>query len=160
MSYETLTNKQSQYTLLLHKGYSNFDAYIEIYKTDKMKPETISANASRLASNDKVKAYLEELKAKSESKAVSTVQVRLERLTVFENEDIQRDGVPIRTSNIQAIDIHNKIDKLYSDNPNNTNVIINIISNIPRPATKETIDVSSKTEAVHSLQEGKDLPAD
>ena len=46
----------------IFKGSSQVEAYTNHYKTGKSKLATVAANASRLASNDKVSAKISELK--------------------------------------------------------------------------------------------------
>ena len=147
------------FCLWVAKGEVAGKVYDNIY--DSKNIDIAYANASRLLRNDKVQARIKELREEIKTEGIADTREVQKRVTVILREDtFNLRGNPIRGSNLQAADILCKINKLYSDNPSNTNTIVNIISNIPRPAKKEIIDVKGGTEVVHSLQEGKDLPAD
>ncbi len=72
---EGLTQKQETFTLNLFKGMYQRDAYIDAYKPTYAL-STIDEAASRLASNVKVKARLQELREATEDSAIATVGER------------------------------------------------------------------------------------
>ncbi len=75
-----LTQKQEIFTQNLFKGLYQRDAYIDAYHP-KYALSTIDANASRLAHNEKVLAYWEELKQAAEDATIANVIERKQVLT-------------------------------------------------------------------------------
>jgi hypothetical protein len=62
-----LTRKQNLFALAVQNGATYADAYRQSYSAEHMQPETIHAEASRLAGHHKVSARLEELRLESEA---------------------------------------------------------------------------------------------
>lgn len=67
MSKSALTRKQNEFALAVHDGATYADAYRHAYSSDQMQPETIHAEASRLAGNHKVATRIEELRTEAEA---------------------------------------------------------------------------------------------
>jgi hypothetical protein len=61
-----LTHKQEQFAIAIIDGATQTDAYKKAYMPREMKPSTLWAEASRLASHPKVSARIEELKQEAE----------------------------------------------------------------------------------------------
>ena len=90
-----LTQKQEKFVLNLFSGMSQREAYIQAYNAH-YEMTTVDANASRLASNDKVLARLTELQLKSESDKIMSVTERKERLSEISRArltDYQESGM-------------------------------------------------------------------
>jgi TPR repeat protein len=76
---EVLNDRQRLFCLYAVTGHSASEAYMLAgYASES--DEAARANASRLIANDNVKAYLGELRAKAETKAVMTLQEKREYL--------------------------------------------------------------------------------
>ncbi len=137
-----LSEKQHAFTLLVSEGKEAGPAYMEIYRCRSM--AVASACASRLLTNAKVEKLLGELRKKAEDDSVATVlemeQVLTEiirgRFSEFmtnltpdklKSAALQEikitEAVTGRTTTIKlndpakAIDLLNKMDKLYGDEP-------------------------------------------
>lgn len=110
---DTLTQKQTGFANDLFAEIKQCQAYKNHYNTKNMMPATIDVEASLLAGSPKITKRLAELNAEVDKKLISTKEERLKRLTQFEREDnFNKFGIN-RQSNLQAIDTHNKMDKLY-----------------------------------------------
>ena len=102
-----LTQKQENFVNDIFSGMYQRDAYIKNYNTSNCALAVIDANASRLANNEKVLARLAEKNAKIDSKLIASVEERREILS-----DIARGKAK---NSVHAIDVHNKMDKIYSE---------------------------------------------
>jgi phage terminase small subunit len=102
-----LTAKQEQFVQNIIQGMSQADAYRNAYPNQKMSDKTVWETASRLMTNDKVVARLNELRGKLTSETIMTAQKRLEWLTEVINgeEDIN--------AKLKAVDIMNKMQGEY-----------------------------------------------
>lgn len=102
-----LTAKQEQFVQNIIQGMSQADAYRNAYPKQKMSDKTVWETASRLVSNPKVVARLEELRKELASESIMTAQKRLEWLTevINGNEDIN--------AKLKAVDIMNKMQGEY-----------------------------------------------
>lgn len=105
--FDELTELQQRFCINMLSGkYSQREAYVEAggrSKTD----EAIDANASRMISDDKVKAYMDSMKESMVKAAIMSREEMLERLTTFargnmsdlvefgEYEVGEEDGQPI-----------------------------------------------------------------
>lgn len=69
-----LTAKQEKFCQNIVKGMSQSEAYREAYNTAKGKDKTVWENASRLMSDSKVTARIEELKQKATAEIKYTVE--------------------------------------------------------------------------------------
>ena len=142
-----LTQRQENFTLNIFNGMTQRDAYIEVYHPS-YSIETIDANASRLASNEKVKARLDELNQRTEDSTVATVKERKQRLTTILRGD---------TASIPAITELNKMEKVYETGiliDNRTQILIT--PNMRALAAKEMLEIK---EEERLLKEGsQDVP--
>uniref|UniRef100_A0A6M3KZP6 Putative terminase n=1 Tax=viral metagenome TaxID=1070528 RepID=A0A6M3KZP6_9ZZZZ len=120
---EKLTQKQSNYALNLFKGMSQREAYVQAGYSSNQLPEVLDKNACELAKDSKIIGRLEGLNRASDTPAVMDVAKRKERLSVIAKEDIETTTGINRSPSIQAIDILNKMDKIYTDNTININDI-------------------------------------
>ena len=77
---EKLTQKQENFCLNIIQGMSQREAYIQSYKP-AYAITTIDANASRLASNEKVLKRLSELREKAQNNKIASVIERKEILS-------------------------------------------------------------------------------
>ena len=77
---DKLTQKQENFCLNVFQGMSQREAYIQSYKPNYA-ITTIDANASRLASNEKVLKRLSELREKAQNSKIASVIERKEILS-------------------------------------------------------------------------------
>lgn len=103
-----LTAKQEQFAQNIIKGMSQADAYRSAYPKQKMSDKTIWEAASRLMTNDKVVARIEELRAQIAGEAIMDAQRRLEWLTAVICSDAETTG-----DKLKAIDLMNKMQGEY-----------------------------------------------
>lgn len=103
-----LTAKQEAFCQNIIQGMSQADAYRSAYDTKRMADKTVHEKASLLASNDKVRARLSELRDKLANEKIMSAQKRMEWLTVVIHD------VHEKTENrLKALDIMNKMDGEY-----------------------------------------------
>lgn len=155
---DKLTQKQESFTQDLFAKVNQNKAYANHYNTENMLPATIDRAAFELKENPKVTARLAELNGRVESKLVASVLERKERLSEFIREDIEdKDGEVKRTSNIQAVDALNKMEKVYSEPASGyqDNRTINII--VTDQEAKEMLDRVVKGERTEKLIEGDNV---
>jgi hypothetical protein len=136
-----LTAKEEKVVQFIFQGMSQTDAYMDVYKCKSN--AVAEAAASRMLSKVIVKARLNELQGKVEAKTVLSVTERKEKLTeIIEKANLS----PVSTRDgIQAVDLLNKMDKVYSDAPtiiNNTQTVFIIGKGYDRTPNK-TIDSST-----------------
>ncbi|MBU1621885.1 MAG: terminase small subunit, partial [Gammaproteobacteria bacterium] len=112
-----LTQKQENFCQNIFKGLSQRQSYIQAGYSPNMLPATIDRNAFTIANKNKVLARLAELRAEVKSKLIASVIERQERLSVFIRENNYSKFGINRQSNIQAVDILNKMDKIYDTAP-------------------------------------------
>jgi len=107
-----LTQKQETFTQNLFKGMYQRDAYIDAYHPN-YRLSTIDGNASRLANNEKVKAYWDELREAAKTASIADVTERKQVLTEIVRgrvgtllDDSQRikQGEPLTSASIQEVD--------------------------------------------------------
>jgi len=143
MSKSKLTVKQEKFTLNLFSGMNESKAYAGAGYAQNS-PATISANACRLAKNVNVLARLEELREKAASAKIMNVIERREKLSEIAREKLYTKGTILRTGNLQAVEILNKMDKLYSDgaqvNIDNRSLTINVVSEHARKLTEQIVE--------------------
>ncbi len=135
-----LTSKQEAFTQDVFAGMYQRDAYIKNYNAENQTMETLDANASRLATSVKVKARLAELRDSRANQNIASVDERRERLTQFIREDIRTKHGLIRQSNTTAIDLLNKMDRIYEPvmQVNQDNRVLNIY--VKNKETKELLE--------------------
>lgn len=121
-----LTAKQEQFVKGIIDGMNQADAYRSAYDTSRMADKTVHEKASRLMSDDKVRARLQTLRDQMMTPSVMTAQERLEYLTrvvkgVELEECTEYDGgelvkvhqpASIKTR-LNAIDLMNKMQGEY-----------------------------------------------
>ncbi len=75
-----LTEKQDAFANAIASGSNQSDAYRAAYNAEKMKPETVWSNASRLLNDSKVSARIAELKAELAKKELWTREMSVKAL--------------------------------------------------------------------------------
>ena len=103
-----LTAKQEAFVQNIIKGMSQADAYRSAYDAKKMTDKTVHEKASLLASQDKVRTRLTELRDKLANENIMSAQKRMEWLT-----DLIRNDEASNTDKLKALDILNKMDGEY-----------------------------------------------
>jgi len=78
-----LTPKQEKFAQLLEEGMNQSDAYRKAYNAEKMTDKTICEKASILASNGKIRARREEIRAPVLDKVGYSIEAHLERLEIL-----------------------------------------------------------------------------
>ena len=106
---QKLTAQQDKFAQAIAlEDMNQSDAYRSAYNTKGMSDKTINEKASRLASQDKVRARIQELRDTLVSPKIMSAQKRLEWLTrLIENEE-ETTG-----DKLKAIDIMNKMQGEY-----------------------------------------------
>lgn len=85
----SLTANQESFARGIAEGKSYTEAYRSAYKTDRMSPEAINVEASRLKDNPKISLRIKELRDMSAKPTIMTAQKRKEWLTeVISNPEI------------------------------------------------------------------------
>lgn len=103
-----LTAKQEQFVQNIIEGMSQADAYRSAYPNQKMSDKTIWESASKLMSNPKVNARLQELRDQMMKPSIMSAQERMEWLTNLINNE--EEGT---NEKLKAIDIMNKMQGEY-----------------------------------------------
>lgn len=103
-----LTAKQEKFVQNIIQGMSQADAYRSAYDASKMSDKTIHERASVLASQDKVKTRLKELRDKLASESIMSAQERMEWLT-----QIIKDKDEGTNDKLKAVDILNRMSGEY-----------------------------------------------
>ena len=103
-----LTAKQEKFVQGIIDGMSQADAYRSAYDTSRMSDKTVYEKASRMMSDDKIRARLEELRDKMITPSIMSAQDRLEWLT----ELVMNPG-SLTQDKLRAIDIMNKMQGEY-----------------------------------------------
>ncbi len=86
-----LTIKQEKFVQGIINGLSQADAYRSAYSTDKMSDKTVWEKASRLMSDDKVRARLQEMRDQVMKPSIMSAQERLELLSrIAKGEEPER----------------------------------------------------------------------
>jgi phage terminase small subunit len=103
-----LTTKQETFARKIVEGMSQADAYRSAYDTKSMTDKTVHEKASLLASQDKVRARITELRDKLATESVMSAQKRLEWLT-----EVIKDKNEKTENKLKAADIMNKMQGEY-----------------------------------------------
>lgn len=103
-----LTAKQELFVRKVIEGNSLANAYRSAYSTKNMSDKTIHEAASRLASDSKVSARLNELREQITAECIMSAQERLEWLTGIIKREEETTGDKLR-----AVDIMNKMTGEY-----------------------------------------------
>lgn len=102
-----LTEKQEKFAQSVVLGEMNYsDAYRSAYDTSRMTDKTVNEKASLLASQDKIKARILELRNETITPKVMSAQRRKEKLTELANAEDPNVAM-------KAIDLLNKMDGEY-----------------------------------------------
>jgi len=109
-----LTQKMEKFCVLLFETGDPRQSAIGAGYSEKSASTIASLNRDKPV----IQRRLEALNKMAEESSRSTRLEREQRLTVFEREDIVNDkGVLLRTSNINAIAEHNRMDGIYTEIP-------------------------------------------
>ena len=103
-----LTPKQERFVQNIIEGMSQADAYRNSYDVSKMADKTIHEKASRLMSDGKVRARLQELRDQMMKPTIMSAQERMEWLTNLINSEEE-----VTSDKLKAIDIMNKMQGEY-----------------------------------------------
>jgi phage terminase small subunit len=107
-----LTVKQEKFCInYFQSGNATQAAIIAGYS-----PKTAYVIATENLNKPAIKARMTELQAIPASKAILNVQKRKELLSEFATEIIESKYGIVRDGNLRAIDLLNKMDKLYAEN--------------------------------------------
>ena len=122
-----MTQKQENFALNLFKGMSQREAYVKAGYSSRQSMKVIDNHACELAKTGGVKMRLEEFNQKSTDDSILTKLERKQRLSLIAKEDNPGQHGLARQSNISAIDILNKMDRVYQDSVSVSNQTINIL---------------------------------
>ena len=103
-----LTAKQEAFAQNIIQGMSQADAYRSAYDASRMTDKTVHEKASLLASQDKIKARITELRDKLANDKIMSAQKRMEWLT-----GLVMSAEASNTDKLKALDILNKMDGEY-----------------------------------------------
>lgn len=114
--------KHEKFVQCLASGMSQRQSYLEAYPNSrKWKEKTVDSKASVLAKNGKVRERLQEIRERTENKAIANVARRKMILT-----EILEDELEKTTDRIKAIDSLNKMEGVGTENVNlNGGVTVN-----------------------------------
>lgn len=101
-----LTAKQEAFCQAIADGLSQSDAYRRAYNAEKMKPETVQNNAYNLMQNSEVKARVQELRGKLESKQLWTREQSINK-AIEAIEMASNNGKPLEI--LKAVEVLNKM---------------------------------------------------
>ena len=106
-----------------------------------------------LSKNSDITARMLELYNMAAKPVIMSVMKRKKRLSDIAEEDIISKGVPVRTWNLQAIDLLNKMDDVYKTDTRESQTVINIIVK-----DNETKDLLNRVEDnTHVIETGYTL---
>jgi hypothetical protein len=106
--------KQNEFAIAVHNGATYADAYRLAYRADQMLPETVHAEASRLASNHKVAARIEELRLEADAlRCLDERQV----LTELMKNSIQAREIGNLAASNRALELLGKHLGLWKEQP-------------------------------------------
>lgn len=121
-----LTANQEKFVQGIIEGLSQAEAYRNAYPKQKNTDKTVWENASRLMSNPKVKARVQELRDLMAKPTIMTAQERLEFLTgvingtrgekvveIVDGEAVETEVPASMKNRLNAIDIMNKMQGEY-----------------------------------------------
>jgi phage terminase small subunit len=169
---DKLTGKQERYARFLFEGMSQREAWGEAGYSIKYAPAIIDVNASRLANSNKVKLRIEELRKAAEDASVATVLERkqvlteivrgrfadfmtgltkeklrsaaLQEMRIIEGEDGKKTTVIKLHNPIQAADLLNKMERIYTESPainvNVENLEAKIVQFDPREVARAIVE--------------------
>lgn len=99
-----MTSRMEAFALLVASGESQSMAYRKAYHHATLLPQDAAVRASRLAGDKRIKARIEQLRGKSVTKALLTLNDRLNILS-----EIAQDKSAARSDRTRAIDVYNKM---------------------------------------------------
>jgi len=133
----SVTAKQDAFCKCIFAGLTQRAAYLQAYDAGNMAIETVDTEAWVLMENPEIAKRIAQLRQDSETHdpLIMSVSDRKRRLSEIAKRDsiiTQESGIAICSNrdSIHAIDIHNKMDRLYADtpvNPGNTTFQILVI---------------------------------
>lgn len=95
---DMLTPKQEQFVKNIIEGMSQADAYRNSYDVSRMSDKTVHEKASRLMSDGKVRARLQELRDQLANSSIMTAKERLEWLTKIIKSDEETTADKLKAS--------------------------------------------------------------
>ena len=108
-----MNQRQEDYAQLLHQGVTQIKAYGDAGFSVNSTPETIAANASRLANSDKIVTRLRELNAPAVARIQSTKEAKLKVLEKIYTHEPDSDTITGMVVT-RAIAEHNKMEGDYA----------------------------------------------
>ena len=101
-----LTAKQEAFCQAIADGKNQSDAYRLAYNAEKMKPESVQVQASKLISDPKVAIRIQELKSKLESKQLWTREQSINK-AIEAIEMASNNGKPLEI--LKGVEVLNKM---------------------------------------------------
>jgi len=126
-----LTGQQEIFALKVHAGLNYSDAYRKAYDVDRMRPETIHAEASRLASNHKVAHRLDEMR--SEADALRLLDERQVLVELMSNSVQAREEGNLAASN-KALELLGRYLGLWNDQPKTNKSVVKLFAWLTEPS--------------------------
>ena len=126
-----LTEKQERFAQLIAMGYTQVDAYYEAYEPNEGKRKTVYENASRLVSNSKVAARIDQLRNELSQKYLWTREQSIKRLAaVLANDPTNNEAVAaIRELNA----MHGWHESKTTNKHEVAGATIQIVTGVPEP---------------------------
>ena len=110
MNQEKITERQREFARLIAKGEEQGAAYRKAFNCMGQSEAAVRSNASRLAKNDNIRRFIEELRERADGEAVMSRHERMVRLS-RQAEEAAREGD--RSGLVRVIDTLNKMDGAY-----------------------------------------------
>ena len=110
MNQEKITERQREFARLIAKGEKQGAAYRKAFNCMGQSEAAVRSNASRLAKNDNIRRFIEELRERADGEAVMSRHERMVRLS-RQAEEAAREGD--RSGLVRVIDTLNKMDGAY-----------------------------------------------
>jgi len=136
------TQKQENFCQYIFQGKTQHESYALSYNVANMLPASIDRKACELMDNVKIMSRINELRSLVTSKTIAGIVERQEILTKIARSP--NDETP---DVIRAVDVLNKMDRLYQDNSTNTTnntLVINLSVTSPDdlPAVRQFLEIS------------------
>ena len=110
MKQEKITERQREFARLIAKGEKQGAAYRKAFNCMGQSEAAVRSNASRLAKNDNIRRFIEELRERADGEAVMSRHERMVRLS-RQAEEAAREGD--RSGLVRVVDTLNKMDGAY-----------------------------------------------
>ena len=110
MNQEKITERQREFARLIAKGEKQGAAYRKAFNCMGQSEAAVRSNASRLAKNDNIRRFIEELRERADGEAVMSRHERMVRLS-RQAEEAAREGD--RSGLVRVVDTLNKMDGAY-----------------------------------------------